>query len=161
MADIFVAEIDDVSRFDFPNDSRLRAEYPFCFTTLRYADQVTRATFRRGVYFGNVRDVEVPRQPRGQITRPGTVRIIEYEIVSKGTAASMGLLTSAVAETPGASTDVALLRCVDIHGEKFTALGEVEAFRTLLASGQASDPSGIRLPNREFPVLRRGWPQAS
>jgi len=93
----------------------------------------------------------------GEFVRPGAIRVIEYEIVAKRTATSMGLATSALAKSLGASSDVALLRCVNGKGDKLTAYGDADDLRALVDSGDASDPDGMCLPNREFPVLREGW----
>jgi len=92
--------------------------------------------------------------------QPGTtVRAIEYEILPTTEAASIGLTRAAV-ERLGARSQVAVLRCVDDHGHKLTALGDAEYLRGLLESGEASNPSGMKLLRRGFPVVLRGWPQA-
>jgi hypothetical protein len=56
---------------------------------------------------------------------------------------------------------VAVLRCVDDRGRKLTAVGDATQLRSLLASGAASDPAGMALPEQDFPVVVSGWPQAS
>jgi len=92
---------------------------------------------------------------------PGTtVRAIEYEIVSKDTMAKIGVPQSEI-ERLGPDPEVAVLRCVAPDGDKLTAVGEVRRLRKLLASGEASDPAGMRLRKREFPVVLRGWLKAS
>lgn len=94
--------------------------------------------------------------------QPGTtVRAIEYEILPKGKATSIGLSIDAVEKYLGSLTQVAVLRCVDDRGEKLTALGDAAYLRDLLASGEASNPAGMMLMRRGFPVVIRGWPQAS
>jgi len=93
--------------------------------------------------------------------RPGTtVRAIEYEILPRSKATGIGL-SADVERDLGHLAQVAVLRCVDDHGDKLTALGDAEHLRTLLESGEASDPSGMKLLRRAFPVVIRGWPQAS
>jgi hypothetical protein len=89
-----------------------------------------------------------------------TVRAIEYEILPRVELVSIGLTRAAV-ESLGTRTQVAVLRCVDGHGEKLTAVGDADRFRCILASGEASDPAGMKLQRREFPVVVRGWPKAS
>ena len=90
--------------------------------------------------------------------QPGTVRPIEYEVVPRSEAASIGL-------TPdvhlGTMTEMAVLRCVDDRGEKLTTVCDAKHLRILLKSGEASQPSGIKLPEQEFPVVLRGWIQVA
>lgn len=92
---------------------------------------------------------------------PGmTVRAIEYEIVP-GAEIARTDLPEADIERLAHRHQVAVLRCVNGGGEKVTALGDAGRFRELLASGEARDPAGMRLPKREFPVVVPGWLQAS
>jgi hypothetical protein len=94
--------------------------------------------------------------------QPGTtVRAIDYEVVPRDKARTFGLSTDAIDKCLGSLTKVAVLRCVDDTGEKITALGDSEALRELLDSGEASDPAGMKLMRRAFPVVIRGWLQAS
>jgi hypothetical protein len=93
--------------------------------------------------------------------QPGTVRTIEYEIVSRSEAERIG--PPVVDAQPQLSTmaQVAVLRCVDDRGQKLTAVGDATQLRSLLASGAASDPSGMALQEQHFPVIVSGWPKAS
>lgn len=93
--------------------------------------------------------------------RPGTtVRAIEYEILPKSQMANIGLTRAAV-ERLGNRPQVAVLRCVDGDGEKLTAVGDADYLKDLLASGEARNPAGMKLVERGFPVVMRGWLQAS
>lgn len=88
------------------------------------------------------------------------VRAIEYEIVPKFQIEMIGLTADAV-DSLGPRSQVGVLRCVDGHGDKVTVMGDAGRLRELLASGEASDPAGMRLAEREFPVVVRGWLKAS
>jgi hypothetical protein len=74
---------------------------------------------------------------------------------------TFGLSTDAIDKYLGTLTKVAVLRCVSDHDEKLTALGDSQALRELLDSGVASNPAGMKLMRRAFPVVIRGWLQAS
>ncbi len=89
-----------------------------------------------------------------------TVRAIEYEIVPKVQIEKIGLPDAAV-DSLGTRSQVGVLRCVDDRGDKVTVVGDAGRLRELLASGEASDPAGMHLAEREFPVVVRGWLQAS
>jgi hypothetical protein len=92
--------------------------------------------------------------------QPGCVRAIDYEIVSLDEATSMGLVTPAAFQPIGNWAQLAVVRCVDDSGEKLTAIGVDGHFRDLLASGDASDPRGMVLSKRGFPVVLPGWQPA-
>jgi hypothetical protein len=89
-----------------------------------------------------------------------TVRAIEYEIVPKFQIENIGLPSTAV-DRLGTQAHVGVLRCVDDRGDKVTVVGDAGRLRELLSSGEASDPAGMQLAEREFPVVVRGWLQAS
>jgi hypothetical protein len=93
--------------------------------------------------------------------RPGTVRAVEYEIVPRDVAESLGLAPTEVTRRLGEHPQVAVLRCVDDVGQKMTAVGDPDHLRRLLASGQASDREGMPLMRSHWPVVLRGWRQAS
>jgi hypothetical protein len=95
--------------------------------------------------------------------QPGTtVRAIDYEVVSRDKAKTIGgLSVAAVEKYLGTLSKVAVLRCVDDHGEKLTAVGDARHLKELLDSGEASDPAGMKLRRQDFPVVIRGWLQAS
>lgn len=95
----------------------------------------------------------------GMTLQPRTVRPIDYEIVPPGEAASLGLTPAAVRRI-GNWPQVAVLRCVDGGGKKLTAIGNASYFRHLLRSGEASDPCGMRLSKKGFPVVLGGWHHA-
>ena len=92
---------------------------------------------------------------------PGTVvRAIEYEIVPGFQIENFGLAPAAACSL-GTQGQVGVLRCVDGQGEKVTVLVDTARLRELLESGEASDPAGMKLFDREPPVVIRGWPKAS
>jgi hypothetical protein len=94
----------------------------------------------------------------GEIVQGGvTVRAIEYEMVPVGRAARMSLAALGVQEHLGNATQVAVLRCVDDHGERLTAFGDSDHLQRLLDSGEASDPAGMTLCRETFPVVLEGW----
>jgi hypothetical protein len=93
--------------------------------------------------------------------QPGKVRPIEYDLVPKSEAAKIGLTADAVTDHLGSMTRVGVLRCVTAGGEKVTAVCDGDHLRTLLASGEASRPSGMILTRQAFPVVIDGWPRAS
>jgi len=72
--------------------------------------------------------------------QPGAIRPIEYEIVSRGQAASAGLTSEAVTAFVSTMSHVAVLLCVDDRGRKLTAVGEAGHLRALLVSGEAGEP---------------------
>jgi hypothetical protein len=83
---------------------------------------------------------------------PRVVRAVEYELVPRSQATRIGL-------TPdiNVGTDVAVLRCVDDRGEKLTTFCDAQHMRTLVRSGQASEPGGMALSHQEFPIVLKGW----
>ena len=90
---------------------------------------------------------------------PGThVRPIEYEVMRVADARGLGVARATVEAHLGPDPEMAVLRCVDRDGEKLTAVGRVERWKALLASGEAGDPNGLSLSERDFPVVVRGWP---
>lgn len=111
-----------------------------------------------GVYLGSDRE---GWGADGRLTtvHPGTVRPINYEIVPRTTAENIG--PEAVATQLAALTHVAVVRCVDDHGRKLTAIGDAGHLQALLRSGEASDPHGMRLQRAGFPVVLAGWRQAN
>ena len=84
--------------------------------------------------------------------QPGAVRAIEYEIMDKEQATRNGLIGPSLAAGDLQSMpDLGVLRCVDHQGKKVTLVGKALHVRTLVASGKASDPSGMTLSKRRFP----------
>jgi hypothetical protein len=86
-----------------------------------------------------------------------TVRAIEYEMVTVSRAVRMSLAARQVKEHLGNASEVAVLRCVNDHGERLTAFGDSDHLRRLLKSGEASDPAGMTLRRETFPVVLEGW----
>ena len=89
------------------------------------------------------------------------VRVIEYEVVPVSNATSFGLPIDAVVNHLSAMPDVAVLRCVDADSQKLTAFGDAQHFQSLLASGEARHPAGMRLFELLFPVVVAGWRYSS
>jgi hypothetical protein len=89
--------------------------------------------------------------------QPGAVRAIEYEIMDKGQAARIGLGGKSLAAELQATPELGVLRCVDHQGKKLTLVGQARHIRSLVASGKASDPGGMTLNEKSFPVVVNGW----
>jgi hypothetical protein len=90
--------------------------------------------------------------------QPGAVRAIEYEIIDKEQATRNGLTgISLQAGELQAMPELGVLRCVDHQGQKVTFVGHALHVRNLVASGKASDPSGMTLNEQSFPVVVNGW----
>jgi hypothetical protein len=90
--------------------------------------------------------------------QPGAVRAIEYEIMDKAQATRNGLTGASLAAGElEAIPELGVLRCVDHQGKKFTLVGHALHVRNLVASGKASDPSGMTISEQSFPVVVNGW----
>jgi hypothetical protein len=89
--------------------------------------------------------------------QPGTVRAIEYEIVDNEQLVRNGLRDKSLAGQLRAMPELGVLRCVDHRGKKLTLIGQARHVQNLVASGKASDPSGMTLNDRSFPVVVSGW----
>jgi hypothetical protein len=89
--------------------------------------------------------------------QPGTVRAIEYEIVDKEQMVRNGLRDKSLARELKAMPQLGVLRCVDHQGKKLTLIGQAGHVQNLVASGKASDPSGMTLSEQLFPVVVNGW----
>jgi hypothetical protein len=88
----------------------------------------------------------------------GGARIIEYEIVDWDELVKMGDLPILLGESMPAGSLVGILRCVTTNHRKVTFAGDAAAARQLIASGAASNPRGIQISKKEFPVMLVGWP---
>jgi hypothetical protein len=93
----------------------------------------------------------------GGDVQPGAVRAIEYEIMDMGQAARIGLGGASLAAELRATPELGVLRCVDHQGNKLTLVGQARHIRNLVASGKASDPDGMTLNEKSFPVVVNGW----
>ena len=90
--------------------------------------------------------------------QPGAVRAIEYEIMDKEQATRNGLTgTSLAAGELQTMPELGVLRCVAHQGKKLTLVGQARHVRNLVASGNASDPSGMTVNEQPFPVVVSGW----
>jgi hypothetical protein len=96
--------------------------------------------------------------------RPGTqIRAIEWEVLPRDLAETIGLTPSEVKAHFGDQSDLAVVKCVcvDEAGEKFTCVTDTQHFKGLLESGEAGDPAGMTLTRATWPVVFRGWVEAS
>jgi hypothetical protein len=89
--------------------------------------------------------------------QPGSVRAVEYEILSSNQADSIGLTASKLRNELGGLSQLGVLRCVDHQSRKLTVIGDARHVRKLIANGQASDPDGLNLNKQVFPVVMAGW----
>ena len=89
--------------------------------------------------------------------QPGAVRAIEYEIMDQAQAARIGLGNKSLAAELQATPELGVLRCVDHRGNKLTLVGQGRHIQSLVASGKASDPDGMTLNEKSFPVVVDGW----
>ena len=89
--------------------------------------------------------------------QPGSVRAVEYEILSSNQAASLGLIPSRLRNELGGLSQLGVLRCVDHQSRKVTVIGDARHVRKLIANGQASNPDGLDLNRQLFPVVMTGW----
>jgi hypothetical protein len=93
--------------------------------------------------------------------QPGSVRAIEYEVMSRNRAVVVGLTVRHFNhELRSMPAELAVVRCVDDRGTRLTFVGDPRQFRKLLTSGRASDPEGVTLERESFPVVLTGWRQA-
>jgi hypothetical protein len=103
-------------------------------------------------------NVLLRRAVGGDDVQPGAVRAIEYEIMDKEQATRNGLTgTSLEAGELQAMPELGVLRCVDHQGKKVTLVGHAAHVRNLVASGKASDPSGMTPNEQSFRVVVNGW----
>jgi len=89
---------------------------------------------------------------------PGAVRPIEYEVMPTNEAASIGVAPDVFV---GMMDEIGVIRCVDDRGEKLTTVCDAKHLRRILLSGEASEPSGMRLSRQVFPVVILGWVRAN
>jgi hypothetical protein len=87
-----------------------------------------------------------------------SVRIIEYEVVYWSDLDVMGDLPTLLADSMTIGSSVGFLRCVTRDGRKVTFAGNAQATKLLISSGAASQPSGVAIPKKDFPVMLEGWP---
>jgi hypothetical protein len=86
----------------------------------------------------------------------GGTRIIEYQVVPWSDLLAMGDLSSLVTNAMGTVTQVGILRCVTNDGKRVTFVGRADATNALVASGAASNPAGVAIPKKSFPVMLEG-----
>jgi hypothetical protein len=88
----------------------------------------------------------------------GGTRIIEYQIVSWADLSTMGNFSRLVEDAMGTVAEVGILRCVTQDGRRLTFVGEAAATEELVKSGAASNPEGISIAKKPFPIMLAGWP---
>ena len=96
-----------------------------------------------------------PRYSRSM--QVGTL-VIEYEIIPWSDLDGMGDLYVQLKEALGPTPQVGIIRCVTKHGQKVTFASCGRATRELIKSGSASNPNGIAISKKNFPVMLDGWP---
>jgi hypothetical protein len=89
------------------------------------------------------------------------VKPIDYEVLPRAKASLIGLRPEHVEQHLGDLSEMAVLRCVDDRGEKLTAVGHPGQLREVLASGEDGVRQGVTLDQPRWPVVLRGWLQAS
>jgi hypothetical protein len=90
------------------------------------------------------------------------IRAIEWEVVPRDMAGSIGLTPTDVKTHFKDEDDLAVVKCVcvdDETGEKFTCVTDAQQFKGLVESGEAGDPAGMTLSRSTWPVVFRGWLQ--
>lgn len=92
--------------------------------------------------------------------QPGSVRAVEYEILSSNRAVSLGLTPGRLRNELGGLAQLGVLRCVDHQSRKITVIGDARHIKWLIANGQAADPQGLALNQQMFPVMLPGWPSS-
>jgi hypothetical protein len=93
----------------------------------------------------------------GASMQPGSIRAVEYEILSSNQAARIGSTPSALRNELGGLSKLGVLRCVDHQSRKLTVIGDGRQVQKLIANGQASSPVGPNLSEQAFPVVLTGW----
>jgi hypothetical protein len=88
----------------------------------------------------------------------GGTRIIEYQIVSWADLNTMGDFSRLVLDAMGTVAEVGILRCATEDGRRLTFIGEAAATEELVRSGAASNPEGIAIAKKPFPIMLAGWP---
>jgi hypothetical protein len=89
--------------------------------------------------------------------QPGSIRPVEYEMLSSDQAASFGLTSSRLRDELGGLSQLGVLRCVDHQSRKLTVIGDAQHVRKLIADGPASNADGLDLNEQDFPVVMTGW----
>ena len=89
------------------------------------------------------------------------VRAVEYQVIACDLAEDIGLSPVDVKTHFGDGADLAVVKCADVQGRKYTAITEATRFKKLLDSGEARQVEGMTLLQREWPIVFRGGLQAS
>lgn len=86
------------------------------------------------------------------------VRVVEYEILLWSDLYRMGDLVAHIGDSLEVGSALGILRCVTGNGRQVTYVGSADATEKLVKSGVASQPDGIAIPRKIFPVMLEGWP---
>jgi hypothetical protein len=89
--------------------------------------------------------------------QPGSIRAVEYEILSSDQAASIGLTPSRLRDELGGLSQLGVLRCIDHQSRMLTVIGDALHVQKLVADGQATNPVGLNLNEQRFPMVMTGW----
>ena len=88
--------------------------------------------------------------------QPGSVRAVEYEIVSNQ-ADIFGLSKGTLKNELAGLSELGVMRCVDDQSRKLTVIGDAKHVRKLIANGMACDPDGMELTRHVLSVVLHGW----
>jgi hypothetical protein len=100
--------------------------------------------------------VQGPLSVEGRV-QPGSIRAVEYEILSSDQAASIGLTPRRLRDELGGLSQLGVLRCIDHQSRKLTVICDARHVQKLIADGQAGNPDGPDLNEQVFPVGMTGW----
>ena len=76
-------------------------------------------------------------------------------------AGGLGLTPAEIKEHFRELVDLAVVTCVDRHGHRLTAVGDPADLRKMLAKGGPDRRDDLELARSRWPILMRGWLQAS
>ena len=86
------------------------------------------------------------------------VRVVEYEVLPRKLVSSMtGLSAYHVERRLGWIPEVALVKCVDDRGTKFTVLGDSQSLSELAPDPGSDGSQQIAVAASRWPVVIRGW----
>ena len=88
--------------------------------------------------------------------QPGSIRAVEYEILSSNQAAGIGSTPRTLTNGLGGLSKLGALRCVDHQSRKITVIGDARHVQKLIANGHAGNPVGLNLNEQPFPVVLTG-----
>lgn len=89
------------------------------------------------------------------------VRAIQYETVPGDLADGLGLSPVEVKKLFADLNDLAVLWCANQFGQRLTAVGDPNDLREMLSRDEPRRRDDRELARSRWPVLLRGWRQAS